>query len=129
MPRTSPKLAEATERLLQALGARVRSARLAAGLSVSALAQQAGITRTTYYRVEAGDGRVSLASYAMILQLLGLEQGLSALATGIARSGKAGLQAPIALAASSPDSPRAAGTRASEQVPLSQPGLEPGQLP
>ncbi len=44
------------------------------------MAQRAGISRKTLYRVEQGDQAVALGIYARVLQALRLEQDLSALA-------------------------------------------------
>jgi len=129
MSRVTPKVEEELARLLEAVGARVRAAREGLGLTVSALAQQAGITRTTYYRVEAGDGRVSLATYAQVLQLLDLEQSLGRLAqpnprTVVSRSRVAHAPAKARPAASE------RGDRTGLRLTTpAQPGLEQGQLP
>lgn len=129
MSRVTPKVEEEIARLLEAVGTRVRAAREGLGLTVSALAQQAGITRTTYYRVEAGDGRVSLATYAQVLQLLDLEQSLEALAQPNPCSGVRRRRGAHASAKAKPAASEQGDTSGLLLTIPVQPGLEPGQLP
>lgn len=68
------------QRLLTALGERLRLARLRRKLSNASVAQRAGISRTTLYKVEAGDPGATLGSYVRVLAVLGLENDLQALA-------------------------------------------------
>jgi transcriptional regulator with XRE-family HTH domain len=58
----------------------LKTARLRRGLSAEAIAQRAGITRKTVYRAERGDPAVALGIYARVLQALGLESSLAAIA-------------------------------------------------
>lgn len=44
------------------------------------VASRAGITRSTLYRVEAGDPGVSIGTYASVLRVLGLQTDLEAVA-------------------------------------------------
>lgn len=67
-------------RQLAALGARLRLARLRRRYSAEAVAQRAGITRSTLYRVEKGDAGVSLGTYASVLRVLGLQADLDVVA-------------------------------------------------
>lgn len=67
-------------RLLLALGERLRFARLRRKLSNAVVAQRAGISRATVYKVEAGDPGATLGSYIRVLAVLGLEKDLQALA-------------------------------------------------
>ncbi len=80
MPRTSPVLLPRLARLLETLGGNLRLARLRRSFSAQTVAQRAGISRKTLYRVEQGDPVVALGIYARVLQVLRLEQGLAALA-------------------------------------------------
>ncbi|WP_235872709.1 helix-turn-helix domain-containing protein [Pseudoxanthomonas winnipegensis] len=68
------------QRLLSALGERLRLARLRRKLSNAVVAQRAGISRTTLYKVEAGDPGATLGSYVRVLAVLGLENDLQTLA-------------------------------------------------
>ena len=80
MPRTHPVLFPATSRTLEALGERLRLARLRRRLSAATLAVRAGVTRSTLYRAEHGDPGVSLGTYASVLRVLGLHADLDMVA-------------------------------------------------
>ena len=80
MSRTSPSLLPRLARLLEQLGDRLKLARLRRKYSAETVAQRAGISRKTLYRVEQGDPAVALGIYARVLQVLRLEQGMAALA-------------------------------------------------
>jgi transcriptional regulator with XRE-family HTH domain len=71
-----PRLA----RLLEQLGSHLKLARLRRKFSAETVAQRAGISRKTLYRVELGDPAVALGIYARVLQVLRLEQDLAVLA-------------------------------------------------
>lgn len=62
------------------LGDNIRKARLRRAYSSETLAQRAGITRKTLYRVERGDAAVALGIYAKVLQTLRLENDLGSVA-------------------------------------------------
>lgn len=66
--------------LLTALGERVRLARLRRKLGTAVVAQRAGISRTSVYKVEAGDAGVTLGTCLRVLAVLGLESDLNTLA-------------------------------------------------
>ena len=80
MPRAAPSLLPRLTRLLEALGGNLKLARLRRKFSAETVAQRAGISRKTMYRVEQGDPAVALGIYARVMQVLGLEQDLSLLA-------------------------------------------------
>ncbi|MGE6241868.1 MULTISPECIES: helix-turn-helix domain-containing protein [Gammaproteobacteria] len=80
MPRKPPVVFPQEQRLLSDLGERLRLARLRRKLSNAVVAQRAGISRTTVYKVEAGDPGATLGSYVRVLAVLGLEEDLQALA-------------------------------------------------
>jgi transcriptional regulator with XRE-family HTH domain len=65
---------------LSGVGDNIRKARLRRAHSAETIAQRAGITRKTLYRVERGDPAVALGIYARILQALRLENDLAAIA-------------------------------------------------
>ncbi len=67
-------------RLLEQVGVNLELARRRRRDSVQTVAQRAGISRKTLYRVERGDPAVSLGIYARVLQALRLEQDLAKLA-------------------------------------------------
>src|SRR5690606_28618574 len=68
------------QRLLSELGERLRLARKRRKLRNAVGAQRAGISRTTEYKVEAGDPGATLGAYIRVLAVLGLENDLNLLA-------------------------------------------------
>jgi len=80
MPSKPPALFPQEQRLLAALGERLRLARLRRQLSNAAVASRAGISRTSLYKVEAGDPGATMGSYLRVLAALGLDGDLDALA-------------------------------------------------
>jgi len=80
MPRKPPPLFPQEQRLLSDLGERLRLARKRRRLSNAVVAGRAGISRTTLYKVEAGDAGATLGSYVRVLVVLGLEGDLNQLA-------------------------------------------------
>lgn len=78
--RTAPNLLPRLIRQLNRLGENLRLARLRRAYSAEVVAQRAGITRKTLYRVERGDPAVALGIYARVLQALGLETDLEKVA-------------------------------------------------
>ncbi len=79
MPRKPPIVFPQEQRFLSALGERLRLARKRRKLSNAVVAQRAGISRTTLYKVEAGDAGATLGSYVRVLAVLGLEGDLNQL--------------------------------------------------
>lgn len=77
MARTSPSLLPRLHRLLEQVGANLKLARLRRKYVAETVAQRAGISRKTLYRVEQGDPAVALGIYARVLQALRLEQDLT----------------------------------------------------
>jgi len=55
-------------------------ARLRRRYSAESVAKRAGVARATLYRVEEGDAGVSIATYASVLRVLGLQGDLDLLA-------------------------------------------------
>lgn len=80
MPRKPPVVFPQEQRLLSELGERLRLARKRRKLSSAVVAQRSGISRTTLYKVEAGDPGATLGSYIRVLAVLGLEGDLNKLA-------------------------------------------------
>ena len=80
MPSKPPVIYPQEQRLLAALGERLRLARLRRGLSNTVVSRRAGISRTTLYKVEAGDAGATLGSYLRVLAVLGLQKDLDSLA-------------------------------------------------
>jgi DNA-binding XRE family transcriptional regulator len=80
MPRQTPSILPRLARLIAGLGANIKKARLRRAYSSETVAQRAGITRKTLYRVERGEPAVALGIYGRVLQTLGLEGDLGAIA-------------------------------------------------
>lgn len=80
MPSKSPIIFPKEQRLLSALGERVKLARLRRKLSSTAVAGRAGISRTSLYKVESGDPGVTMGSYLRVLAAVGLEDDLAQIA-------------------------------------------------
>jgi len=79
MPSKSPTIFPQEQRLLSALGERLRLARLRRKLSAAAVAQRAGLSRTTLYNAEHGDAALTMGSYLRVLVALGLDGDIDAL--------------------------------------------------
>lgn len=80
MPRKPPTVFPQEQALLSRLGERLKLARLRRKLSSVVVAQRAGISRSSLYKVEAGDPGATLGTYLRVLVVLGLEGDLHALA-------------------------------------------------
>jgi transcriptional regulator with XRE-family HTH domain len=63
-------------RTMATMGEQLRLARLRRQLGTVQVAQRAGISRQTLYRIERGDPAVGLGLYAQVLLVLGLEKDL-----------------------------------------------------
>jgi len=70
-----------TERYLQAFGERLKLARLRRAFSAETVCARANISRPTLSKIERGDASVTLGSYAQVLRVLGLEDGLTGVAS------------------------------------------------
>ncbi|MGE5864243.1 MAG: helix-turn-helix domain-containing protein [Rhizobacter sp.] len=73
MPAKAPALNQALQLQLALLGERIRAARLRRGRTAEAVAKDAGITRVTLARLEAGDSAVSMGNLMKVLAVLGLD--------------------------------------------------------
>ena len=71
-----PKVQLDQERLLRDLGERVRLARLRRRWTAQQVATEAGITRVTLHRLEAGAASTTLGTLVKVLGVLGLAQDL-----------------------------------------------------
>jgi transcriptional regulator with XRE-family HTH domain len=80
MARTEPPLLPRLSRLLRGYGENLKLARLRRRYSAETVAQRAGITRKTLWKVEKGDSAVALGIYARVMQVLRLEEDLAKLA-------------------------------------------------
>ena len=80
MPSKPPIIFPQEQRILTALGERLRLARLRRKLTTTAVAQRAGISRTSLYNAESGDPGATLGTYLRIMAVLGLESDFNAFA-------------------------------------------------
>lgn len=80
MPRKPPIVFPQEQKLLSQLGERLKLARMRRKLSTTVVAQRAGISRTSLYKVEAGDPGATFGTYLRVLAVLGLEADIQALA-------------------------------------------------
>jgi len=80
MPSKPPTVFPQELKLLSQLGERLKLARLRRKLSNAVVAQRAGISRTSLYKVEAGDPGATLGTYLRVMAVLGLEADINALA-------------------------------------------------
>ena len=63
-----------TKKILMELGENIKLARLRRKLSSEQLAERANISRPTLLAIEKGSPSVSIGSYLLVLQVLGLEK-------------------------------------------------------
>ena len=80
MPSPPPTIFPQEQRLLSDLGERFKLARLRRKLSNAVIAQRAGISRTSLYKVERGDPGATLGTYLRVLTVLGLQTDINVLA-------------------------------------------------
>jgi transcriptional regulator with XRE-family HTH domain len=80
MSRKQPPMYPSQQKLLEALGERLRLARLRRKLGVDITCERAGISRMTLYRAEAGNSAVAIGTLVRILSVLGLESDLDLIA-------------------------------------------------
>ena len=80
MSRAARSLLPRLTRLLESVDGNLKLARLRRKYSAEMVAQRAGVSRKTVYRVELGDPAAALGIYARVMQVLRLEQDLATLA-------------------------------------------------
>ncbi|MDZ7938186.1 MAG: helix-turn-helix transcriptional regulator [Rhodoferax sp.] len=85
--------------LLHQLGDRIQRTRKARGLGTVAVAQQAGMSRTTLYAVESGDPNASMGSYLRVMACLGLSGELAMVASDVMQAVQPGTAAGRSLRA------------------------------
>jgi len=73
MPRKPPVIFPLEQRMLADLGERIKLARLRRKLSSAIVAHRSGISRTSVYKVEAGDPGATMGTYLRVMAVLGLE--------------------------------------------------------
>ncbi len=65
---------------MEALGQRLKDARLRRRFSMETVCARAGISRPTLYKVENGDPSVAIGGYVQVMRVLGLVEDLSLIA-------------------------------------------------
>ena len=80
MPRTTPPLPLPVRRALKKLGSDIRDARRRRRIKTAVMADRLQISRPTLRKLEQGDPRVGMGSYATALYVLGLVERLGDLA-------------------------------------------------
>lgn len=80
MPRTFQRPFPSVVKQVEALGHRMRLARLRRRLSAVLFAERLGVSRDTLNRLEKGDPNVALGTYMRALRVLGLDKDLDAVA-------------------------------------------------
>ncbi len=80
MPRTTPPLPLPVRRALKKLGSDIRDARRRRRIQTAVMADRLQISRPTLRKLEQGDPRVGMGSYATALYVLGLVERLGDLA-------------------------------------------------
>ncbi|MCR5294736.1 MAG: helix-turn-helix domain-containing protein [Lachnospiraceae bacterium] len=79
----NPKTAD----ILELMGGQIRQARMRRGISVELVAERAGISRSSVWKVEKGSPSVSMGIYAKVLAAIGLQENLLLIA-GDDRAGR-----------------------------------------
>ncbi|MCM2280694.1 MAG: helix-turn-helix transcriptional regulator [Bdellovibrionaceae bacterium] len=80
MSRTFHRPFPAAEKQMEALGQRLREARLRREISTTLCAERIGVSRDTLNRLEKGDPNIALGTYVRALRVLGLDKDLDAVA-------------------------------------------------
>ncbi|HQY08346.1 MAG TPA: helix-turn-helix domain-containing protein [Burkholderiaceae bacterium] len=90
MPTPAPTSTAGTLAQLQALGARLRAQRHGLGVSSTAAAAAAGVSRVTLHRIEKGEPSVTMGAYLNVMEALGLALLVGADATPVMTGPEAG---------------------------------------
>ena len=80
MATRTPPSSAAGRRQLEALGARLRAARLRREMSQAALAEKVGVHVQTILKLESGNPATSLATMLLVLKALGMSADIDAIA-------------------------------------------------
>jgi transcriptional regulator with XRE-family HTH domain len=80
VPRTFQRPFPSAVKQSQALGERIRLARLRRKLSTILFAERIGVSRETLRRLEAGESNIAMGTYLRALRVLGLDKDIDAVA-------------------------------------------------
>lgn len=80
MPSKSQPIFPSEQKILAALGERIRLARLRRGISAEVLAERSSISRMTLHRAEKGFSAVAIGTYLRIMAALQLQDDFNFLA-------------------------------------------------
>ena len=89
MKKASYNIVQATEEILKNMGEQIKLARLRRNLSAALVAERAGISRASLWKVESGNPAVAIGIYAAVLHALG---GMDSDLELVARDDKMGRQ-------------------------------------
>ena len=70
MKKAAYNITPSTEKILKTLGEQIKLARLRRNLTSELVAERAGISRATLWKVESGDPSVAMGMYAAVLHAL-----------------------------------------------------------
>lgn len=71
MKKAAYNIVPATENMLKTMGGQIKLARLRRDLSAELVAERAGISRASLWKVESGNPAVAIGIYAAVLHALG----------------------------------------------------------
>lgn len=77
MPKQNPHLGTVQANTLRVIGQRIRARRKQLGVSATAAAEAAGMSRVTLHRIERGEPAVTMGAYVGAISVLGLELDLA----------------------------------------------------
>ena len=81
MKKAAYNIVPATENILKTMGGQIKLARLRRDLSAELVAERAGISRASLWKVESGNPAVAIGIYAAVLHALGnMDRDLALLA-------------------------------------------------
>ena len=121
MPKKPPVVFPQEQMLLSQLGERLKLARLRRKLSSAVVAQRAGISRTSLYKVEAGDPGATMGTYLRVMAALGLEGDVN----GLAADDKVGRKLQDLALQAPATSPRRRRAQTAKPVPTGNAGNSP----
>jgi len=65
-----------TDRILKQVGEQIRLARLRRKIPAGLVAERAGVSRSTVWKIENGDSSVAMGAYAKVLGAIGMQEDL-----------------------------------------------------